>query len=708
MVDTGFIKGLDIWYERAIKSIKKAETKFKPIYEGFTNSLESLFRENEAVDTPKIIIRLFHRKILVGGMLEFDYIEIEDNGIGFTDENYKRFKTWGDDRKGMKNRGAGRVQLLHLFGKSEYYSIFKNDDGKYKERKFYLSKSEEYLKNNAIIYQFATKDADSSESKTILKLKELLNETEKKEYDELTTNKLKEALLKHYLPWFCIRRNDISLLKIEQYVDGELKSEEAQTITSSDIPEFNKEEQIVINYSKMSSDGKEIINSEKTEALTLHAIEIQKNELSENSIKLVIKSEVVENKEIEITCLAKKDTIENKRYLFFISGKYFDESDGASRGDFNITTTKEFKKKYADPSLFEKEEILSETIEDIANKKIEAVYPEIRKNKEDQNAKLDKLKSMFLLNDTTLNTITCDLHDTDADILKKVYKADSEIAAQNDAKIKKQMDTLNTLALDEKNYEENFNKIISELVKEIPQQNRTSLTRYVARRKLVLELFDKILNREMENQKKEARNVDEKLLHNLIFQQSTDDPEKSDLWVINEEFIYFQGTSDKKIEDVFIDKNKLLKDNLTEEEEAYRLKQKGDANLKRPDILLFPAEGKCIILEFKSPEVNVSDHINQINRYASLINNLSKKEHNFISFYGYLIGENIDVDDVNDNDSDFLFASNFNYLYRPYKRLKGKFGKKDGALYTEIIKYSTLLERAKQRNKIFIDKLEVK
>ena len=72
---------------------------------------------------------------------------------------------------------------------------------------------------------------------------------------------------------------------------------------------------------------------------------------------------------------------------------------------------------------------------------------------------------------------------------------------------------------------------------------------------------------------------------------------------------------------------------------------------------------------------------------------------------GYLIGENIDIDDIEDNDPDFKSAASFNFIFRPHKRILGKFGKSEGALYTEIIKYSTLLERAKQRNEIFIKKL---
>ena len=148
-----------------------------------------------------------------------------------------------------------------------------------------------------------------------------------------------------------------------------------------------------------------------------------------------------------------------------------------------------------------------------------------------------------------------------------------------------------------------------------------------------------------------------------------------------------------------------MKDTLSDEEMSYRLKQQGDANRKRPDILLFPNEGKCILIEFKAPDVNVTEHLNQLNKYASLINNLSKDEYKFTTFYGYLIGENIDVDYIIDSDSDFISADSLNYIFRPYKRIIGKFGRNDGSLYTEVIKYSTILERAKRRNEMFIRKL---
>ena len=144
---------------------------------------------------------------------------------------------------------------------------------------------------------------------------------------------------------------------------------------------------------------------------------------------------------------------------------------------------------------------------------------------------------------------------------------------------------------------------------------------------------------------------------------------------------------------------------MNDEEKEYKHKNNKDAGERRPDVLLFPKEGKCIIIEFKAPDVDVSNHLNQINRYARLINNLSTDKISINTYYGYLIGESIDIDEVQDADSDFISSANLNYIYRPYKKITGKFGRENGALYTEIIKYSTLLERAQLRNQIFIDKL---
>ena len=171
-------------------------------------------------------------------------------------------------------------------------------------------------------------------------------------------------------------------------------------------------------------------------------------------------------------------------------------------------------------------------------------------------------------------------------------------------------------------------------------------------------------------------------------------------------YIYFKGFSEYRLIDIEYNGKKIFDKEFTEEDKCC-LNSLGEKRLtKRPDILLFPEEEKCIIIEFKAPDVNVSEHLTQIDFYASLLRNYTIDELKITSFYGYLIGESIEDRDVRGRVSRFEYSPRFNYWFRPSERVIDFKNRQDGSIYTEIIKYSSLLKRAKLRNKIFIDKLE--
>ena len=164
------------------------------------------------------------------------------------------------------------------------------------------------------------------------------------------------------------------------------------------------------------------------------------------------------------------------------------------------------------------------------------------------------------------------------------------------------------------------------------------------------------MNKNLEKLEQGGR-VDENLLHNLIFQQHSTDTKDSDLWLLDDQYLYFDGCSEKLLDKIEIDGVKLIKEELTEEEKSYKVRQLGDKMIdvghRRPDILLYPTEGKCIIIEFKAPDVDVSEHLDQINKYAMVINNLSNDNFKIHSFYGYIVGENIEYDFIEERNSSF-------------------------------------------------------
>ncbi|PZF71595.1 ATP-binding protein [Taibaiella soli] len=700
--DNTYIKAEGVYYAGILKDIKKHKNPLQPIYEAFTNALESISLVPEKNGNGIIKVQLFLSENLHKER-EFYKVIIEDSGVGFNDLEFQRFNTYKDTRKGFSNKGSGRLQLIHSFQNCNYTSIYAENGG-YLERRFRIAKSDNHIQENAITFLESTTSSAATEPVTTVSLSNLYSEKEKVHYT-INLDELKEKLIAHYIQYFCSHKDVLPKIILESYVNNVLAEE--QEIVSTDIPEIDSSKDFAVHYHKLSSDGKNIIECNDTENFTVKAFRINKDKLDKNSIRLTSKDEIVESNEFKIglSSLSADDLIDNDRFLFLISSPFIDKRDDDQRGELKIAKRENFKKDY---DLFSEEEIFLDDIEQEANELIISMYEDIKKKNEDKQVRIDALKSMFLLNDDVLQDITISLNDTEERILEKVYAAESKLIAKGDFEIKKQIEELETLNPASDNYEAEFNEAINKLVKEIPQQNRVALTHYVARRKMVLELFEKILNKKLTIQKTSTRNIDEKLLHNLIFKQHSTHPDTSDLWLVNEDFILFKGTSESKLKDIEIDGVKLLKEQLTEEEQKYRDSLEEDKYGKRPDVLLFPDEGKCIIIEFKAPNVNVGEYINQINRYATLIRNFSKDDYEFDTFYGYLIGEAIDADEVRNFDADFKNAAHFDYVFRPTKAIAGKFGRSDGSLYMEVIKYSTLCERATRRNNVFISKLHEK
>lgn len=702
-INNSFLKIEGVYYPQIVNTVKKSNNPLQPIFEAFTNSLEAIDLPNNSGITGKITIKCYFKKDAFSGR-SIDKIVIEDNGKGFNDKEFIRFLTFADTRKGFNNKGSGRLQLIHYFQNCRFESIFKNDES-YQRRVFKISKSKEYIySNNTITFLEKTEDIDARETGTILTLQNLLTKTDEQHY-KFEISELKKRLINHYIQYFCLNREVLPTIKLVQFCDDTLDYEEE--IKSSDIPSIDKSFQFPVSYYRIAIDGKSIEETNNSELFTIKSFKIESENLPENIIKFTSKDEVVELEEqkINLTSVANKDIINGNRFLFLISSRYLTDRDGNVRGELNIPTKETFKDLVG---LFNHEEIFLEDIELLANESILMEYHEVQQKKEEKKEKIENLKSMFLLNDEFLKNISISLNDTEESILQKVYIAESKQVAKIDSNIKNQMDQLDQLDPASDEYMNDFNECISKLAKEIPLQNRKALTHYVARRKMVLELFDKILNRKLVIQNTDLRKKDEALIHNLIFKQKSDNPDTSDLWLLNEDFILFNGSSEKMLKDLKINDEKIFKndDELSQKELEYKTALGRKKYDNRPDVLLFPDEGKCIIIEFKAPKVNISDYLTQIQNYATLLRNYTKPEFQFDTFYGYLLGEEINALEVDSHDPDFKEAYHFDYLFRPAKTVSGKIsGRDDGSIYMEIIKYSTLLERAKNRNDVFIKKL---
>ncbi len=694
-----FIVAKDLSFAGILHDIKKSPTSFSPIFECFTNALESIKtkkKDDNDFGTGKIIISI-HANELTDKSNEFRSLDMYDNGIGFNDEEFKRFNTFKDNSKGYKNLGSGRIQFVHFFDRTIIESVY-NQDKEFYKRQFVVSKSKIFLNNNAIVKQNFCVKANENETYTKVSFASLLEQSPK--YNSLDDKILKEELLKRYLHYFCFNSDEIPEIVIEFYLGSVLQSK--STISKIDIPLYDKKQDFKVYYSKTSDDADNIIQSDRAESFLLTTFKVQKNLLEFNDLKLISKGEVVEDTKINLTGISKNDNLDGNKYLVLVSGNFIDEKDTNIRGELEIPT----KNSSRAFNAFNSEVIFLEDIELQANDQLKNLYPEIEKIIERHENELEQLKEMFLIGDD--EDIEISFNDDDKRILEKFYEAQAKKEAKLDATIKKSMDRLDDLDTTSLDYETELEREIRKIVRILPEQNKRTLSHYVARRKLVLELFSKIIDKKLKVQNDGSREKDEALIHNLLFTQKSTNTYGSDLWILNEEFIYFKGSSEFFLKDMELNGKKIFRHEFEEEEDRY-LNSLGQRRLnKRPDVLLFPEEGKCMIIEFKAPGVNASEHLTQINQYASLIRNFTHSEFKIKTFYGYLIGEGIEKRDVQGNVSTFEHSPNFDYLYSPSQKVIGFDDNEDSSIYTEVLKYSSLLKRAELRNKVFVEKLGLK
>jgi len=293
------------------------------------------------------------------------------------------------------------------------------------------------------------------------------------------------------------------------------------------------------------------------------------------------------------------------------------------------------------------------------------------------------------------------LNDDEEQITKKIYAEQSTVLAKKGFKAKKLFESLNELNPTSDKYQEDLKNKIIGLSNLIEEQNKEELSRYIIRREMVASILKKILAKELEYQKqptdKEKRKDKEGLIHDLILKRkSTDTSVLNDLWILNEEFLHFDGCSDLPLKQVKMSDGKNLLREISEEE----IRNLGIKPEKRPDIFLFPNEGKCVLIEFKEPDKDLSDHLQQLPKYCMLIANYSLQKFN--KFYCYLIGENINpLIDLNEYDE--TVTGDWVRHDIPIRSVETR--ENLAVLQLEVIKLSSLYDRAHRRNKSFAEKL---
>ena len=378
-----YLKYQDLRWAGILKSIAKSQDILQPLYEGFTNSIESIRLRKAKGDSfePYVKIILSYNSTLAGEMCGLSSLKIVDNGVGFDSENYKRLTIFKDDTKGFNNRGSGRIQLIHAFQYVMYDSTFIEKGNMY-HREFALSKAESFLSRNTILYEktIPTIITDSSiEQRTILKMCTPC-EKDSKAWESLSVQDIKKAIIDHYILLLCNIRNELPRIEIKTFLaEHELDTE---TIIQEDIPTPTiTDTYISVPKYRISSDMKRLEEVENSSiSIQILPFKISAERLLNSEIKITSKGELSGSTKIKLTCIDSQVAIDNYRYLFLLRSQYFDNIEGDERGNIDILDKTELKKKAKNAGYVEEQIVLND-IQDQVNAKACEIYSEILQKK---------------------------------------------------------------------------------------------------------------------------------------------------------------------------------------------------------------------------------------------------------------------------------------------------------------------------------------
>jgi hypothetical protein len=158
-------------------------------------------------------------------------VKVTDNGTGFTDESFDRFKTLMKTKDGF-HKGIGRLVFLNYFSTVEIDSQWDEKRRRFTFKENFDGKSE---------IEKLPKPIDSNKT-TLLFTK--FSRGKVKSYDDLRPQNLKEKIITHFLPTL----NDLRDRKVDFKIEINLETEESNaqkeffstgtTITPDDLPEM--------------------------------------------------------------------------------------------------------------------------------------------------------------------------------------------------------------------------------------------------------------------------------------------------------------------------------------------------------------------------------------------------------------------------------------------------------------------------------------
>ena len=653
------------------------------LYEAISNSLYSCIENKSKIDIFIKLERQYPKNEIRGDSQNYiKSFTITDNGIGFTEKNFDNFTKKLYESDTTQRKGIGRFAFIKVFKNVSIESIFKENDKIFKRQFLFNSQ-----------YNDTKQEIDiDNKIKTTIKCDNFEEDYQK--YTKRELNYYIQEIIKHFYTFFIYLK----------------ENNKEFNITIQDDCETNK----------ISIDDQLFKNDEtKKESFTIKNIKftllhIKTNNIKNNGVFYVVDERTVgeiTNIDLPFNLRLSKD---GKEYFYycFVQSEYLSKFLNEERTELNLPLKNE--NDYSTIGSVDVNCIFKDDIENLVKEKIENyLKEELEEAKTNKIEKIKKILSnnskyynnkafLYIFNNENsknelLDKINC--KDTEKTILTKVKSFHEELKERTVNSINNLIKNINGNNKFKDNIEEIKNKII-ELTEQVNEENTVELSSYIMYRKYVLDLFNKTLE-----QSKTKNITDEAFFHNLFFKKHTNNPQESNMWLFDDQFLYFDGISETQIKDITLNNIKIIREDLTDDD----LKLLNEFNNKRLerriDLLFFPSESKCIIIELKSPNIGIPQNLAQMDEYVKLIANYIKPEYKIEQFYTYLITDNFNKVDY---PTGYKKMYGLNGFYRKSIDVPNiDNGTTIANQYSEVIEYSDIYKRASKRNNIFFEKLGI-
>lgn len=687
-----------------LKNSKISSNPYVVFEELLSNAIDSyLTRKDLEPNCPSLLIA-FEITLKVSLISTNDDLEIVcmDNGAGFGNSQVKAFVTKDSTYKDSlritgigKCKGLGRVQFFHFFNHLKIESCYLDEEGDIKNRTLRISENTSEISENDFKVEEKTQQTLQT-AITLWQLKKNLTVYHNINIEEyFSAQKIRDYLFFAFIQRFIILKGEIGdfLISIKESNNGVVSIHE---INSDDLPVPTEVKEL-----KLITECQLAEPSHGTIKITRYSLPSDSFKNAQHEVALCANSAIVSSliKAFIKNSQDRTKPLDDKFEIILVESSFLETKVNNQRDGFDIPLEHNMN-----------EELINNvSMQDIIESIEDYVYSVLTPKDFDKHALINSTQEKFGISSSMLNNMNIKVHfsDTEENIAKRVLRKYQDEIVKETSEIVDTKQEILRLDPRSQDFRDKVTELSWKLTSSIQKVDMANLSQLVVRRATIIEILKLAIASMLDCQgDTNGRKENEKIIHNIFFPTGKDNSETTDhdIWVLNEEYHYFEHiSSDKSLATIpWKDQSKLFESDIDDSLEKLFAKNNKDHRLKRPDIAIFNQEGAAIIIEFKAPGVELQEHTNDLIQYARL---LAAKSNGKISrFYGYLIGDKIDESRIPANYT--MFPSGLGYFSTdPIKDPSTR--TEYGELYSEILMYDQFIHRAENRLKIYKEKLSI-